>query len=63
MRVFRRLVNGKVELMVGVQVDDTIVCGEKDACDKFLGELRTKGNLGCILSVHLCEIGNQVSWR
>ena len=38
--VFRRLVNGEAELMVGVHVDDIIVCGEKDDCNKFLDELR-----------------------
>lgn len=37
--VFRRSVNGKVALMVGVQVDNGIVPGEKDACDKLLEEL------------------------
>ena len=28
--------------MVGVSVDDIIVCGEKDACIKFLDELRQR---------------------
>ena len=28
--------------MVGVHVDDIIVCGEKDACNKFLEELRQR---------------------
>ena len=40
--VFRELVNGNVELMVGVHVDDIIVCGEKDDCNKFLDELRQR---------------------
>ena len=32
----------KVELMVGVHVDDIIVCSENDACNKFLDELRQR---------------------
>ena len=40
--VFRKLVNGKVELMVGVHVGEIIVCGEKDAYNKFLDELRQR---------------------
>ena len=40
--VFRRIANEKVESMVRVHVDDTIVCGEKDACNRFLDELRQR---------------------
>ena len=40
--VFRRIANEKVELMDGVHVDDIIVCGEKDACNKFLKQLRQR---------------------
>lgn len=35
-----RLVDGRVALMVRVHVDDIIVGGEKDACNKFLEKLR-----------------------
>ena len=37
--ISRQLVNGKVAMMVGVHVDNIIVSGEKDACDKFHKEL------------------------
>ena len=33
--IFRKMINGKVTLMVGVHVDDIIVSGEKDVCDEF----------------------------
>ena len=37
--VFRRLIDGRVALMVGVHVDDIIVSGKQDDCSKFLEEL------------------------
>ena len=40
--VFRRLINGKVELMVRVHVDDIIVSNEKDAFNKFHDVLRQR---------------------
>ena len=64
--VFRRMANEKVELMVGVHVDDIIVCGEKMlatsslmSCDRD-SQSRTKGSLRCTLAALLYEIGNQV---
>ena len=67
--VFCRLVNGKVELMVGIHVGDIFVLGEKGACDKFLEELRQRfvvknqGELKMYSGWHSYESGNQVSWR
>ena len=67
--VFRRLVNGRVALMVRVHVDDIIVAGKKNTLNKFFEELRqrfsvkTEGNLACTLAVLFQEAGNQVSWR
>ena len=40
--VFRRLIDGRVMLMVGVHVDDIVVSDDKDAYDKFLEELRQR---------------------
>ena len=38
--IFRKMVNGKVSLMVGVHVDDIILSGEKDVCDVFFNDLK-----------------------
>ena len=67
--VFCRLVNGKVELMVVVHVDDIIVCGEKDACNKFLDELRQRfpvknqRELKMYTGCAFVRYSDQVSWR
>ena len=67
--VSRRLIDGRVVLMVGVHFDDIIVSGKKDDCNKFLEELRqrfpvkTKGSLACTLVVLFREARNRVSWR
>ena len=34
-RIFRKMVNDKVSLMIGVHVDDIIVSGEQDMRDEF----------------------------
>ena len=39
---FRKIVNDKVLLMVGVHVDDFVVSGESDFCDEFFGELKER---------------------
>ena len=38
--IFRLLVKDEVSLMVGVHVDDIIVSGDKNACDKFFAQLK-----------------------
>ena len=40
--VFRLMVKDKVSLMVGVHVDDIIVSGGKNACDKFFAKLNER---------------------
>ena len=40
--IFRKMINGKVTLMIGVHVDDIIVSGEKDVCDEFFSELKER---------------------
>ena len=67
--VFRRLVDDRVALMVGVHVDDIVVSGKEDDCNKFLEELRQRfpvkneGELSVYTSCAFQEIGDQVSWR
>ena len=38
--VFCTIFKNEVSLMVGVHVDDIIVSGEQDLCDKFFGQLK-----------------------
>ena len=40
--IFRKMVNDKVSLMVGVHVDDIIVSEEQDMCDEFFDQLRQR---------------------
>ena len=40
--IFRKMINNKVSLMVGVHADDIIVSGEQDMCDKFFDQLRQR---------------------
>ena len=40
--VFRLMVKDEVSLMVGVHVDDIIVSGGKNACDKFFAKLKER---------------------
>ena len=37
---FRLMVEGEVSLMVGVHVDDIIVSGVENACEKFFAQLK-----------------------
>ena len=38
--VFRLMIKDKVSLMVGVHVDNIIVSGGKNACEKFFAQLK-----------------------
>ena len=38
--IFRLMVKDKVSLMVGVHVDDIIVSGGKNVCEKFFAQLK-----------------------
>ena len=40
--IFRKVINNKVSLMVGVHVDDIIVSEEQDMCDEFFDQLRQR---------------------
>ena len=40
--VFRRLVDGRVALMIGVHVDNITVSGKKNDCNNFLDKLRQR---------------------
>ena len=40
--VFRLTIKNKVSLMVGVYVDDVIVFGGKNACEKFFAQLKER---------------------
>ena len=67
--IFRKMINNKVSLMVGAYVDDIIVSGEQDMCDKFFDQLRQRfpakpsGNLRCILVAHSNVTGITESLR
>ena len=41
-RIFRKMINNKVSLMVGAYVDDVIVSGEQDMWDEFFDQLRQR---------------------
>lgn len=40
--IIRRMSNKQVSLMIGVQVDGTIMSGEEDICEAFFHELKER---------------------